>query len=265
MKTESTKGLLEQALANTLQTTHGTPALSVRDLEVAYSAANGAAIEGVCLEAKLGEMILFVGPNGGGKTTLLKAIAGIVRPLRGAVSVLGRDPYRELWVRKLIAYVPQLKELSINAPLTVRDLVALGRYPHLKPLKRMNSHDEERIQESLNAVKLEDIADRRLSELSGGQLNRAVIARALAQDAMIYLLDEPFESIDHPTERLIMEILAREKSRGRLVIVTEHHITDTKEFDRAVLLNKRIIIEGRPDEVFTEDNIRRAYGIVKSA
>ncbi|MDJ0269872.1 MAG: metal ABC transporter ATP-binding protein [Aigarchaeota archaeon] len=265
MKSASIRELAEQALVNNLQARHGEPALSVRDLEVAYSAANGAAIEGVCLEARLGEMILFVGPNGGGKTTLLKAIAGLVRPLRGAVSVLGRDPYRELRVRKLIAYVPQLKELNINAPLTVRDLVALGRYPHLKPLRRMNSHDEEKIQESLKAVKLEDITDRRLSELSGGQLNRAVIARALAQEAMIYLLDEPFESIDIPTEKLIMEILAREKRKGKLVIVTEHHITDMGDFDRAVLLNKRVIIEGRPNEVFTEDNIRRAYGIIKSA
>ena len=234
-------------------------AVAVEELEVLYDGNASPAISGVSLRASLGEMVLFVGPNGGGKTTLLRAIAGLVRPSRGRVAILGRDPYRDLAVRRLIAYVPQIKELNIHAPLTVWDLVAFGRYPRAGLLRRLSERDREIIERAISSVGLHDKADKRLSELSGGQLNRAIIARALAQEPLIYLLDEPFESIDNPSESMIMSILKKEKESGKLVIVTEHHIAEPEEFSKVVLINRRIISAGRPSEVLTAENLRSVY------
>ena len=224
-------------------------AVKVERLEVVYDGMEEPAIEDVTLKASLGEMVLLAGPNGGGKTTLLRAIAGLIKPRKGLVRVLGRDPYKDLAVRRLIAYVPQIKELNIHAPLTVWDLVSFGRYPHIGPLGKLTRRDLEAIEISLEKVRLETQSSKKLSELSGGQLNRAVIARALAQDPVIYLLDEPFESIDRATENIILNVLAEEKKKGKLIIITEHHINELEHFDKAYLINHRILDSGNPVEI----------------
>lgn len=239
-------------------------ALSVRGLEVRYTPSDAPAITDVSLDAALGEMILFVGPNGGGKTTLLRSIAGLVRPFRGSVSVLGGDPFRLPSIRRVVGYVPQARELNINSPLTVWDLVSLGRYPHTGPFRRLNGMDTEAVDLSLRRARLEDVASKRISEISGGQLSRAILARAMAQEPLIYLLDEPFESIDQPTESFILEVLEEEKRRGKLVVITEHHISDPQRFDRLVLINRRIVAVGKPRDVLTEEYIREAYGAAPS-
>lgn len=233
-------------------------ALNVEGLDVSYDSAENPAVENVSLKARLGEMVLLAGPNGGGKTTLMKTIVGILRPLRGKVSVLGKDPFKDISVRKLIGYMPQTKEINVSAPLSVEDLVALGRYPHLGPLKRVDKADKEIIYKCLDYVRLSDKASKKIGELSGGQLSRAMIARALAQEPLVYLLDEPFESIDSPTESLIIDILAKEKERGKLIIIAAHYITNLNTFDRIIMLNKRIVFEKKAND-FSMESVSKLF------
>ncbi len=221
--------------------------IRITRLTVAYNGSEPA-IRDVNLEFGRGEMVLLMGPNGAGKSTLIKAVLGIVKPLSGSVEVLGSDPMRDRSVRRRIAYVPQTRSLNTFAPLRVRDLVEMGA--RLSPDVADSDGDlDGRIWKAVDAVGLADKIDRKISQLSGGQLARALMARALAQNPEIYLLDEPFESIDAASEAMILRALRSEKERGKLVIVTEHHITDFSPFDRVVLLNKTVIASGRPDEV----------------
>ena len=236
------------------------PLCRVKGLEVKYSRNGSPVFSGVDIEGYRGEVLLIMGPNGGGKTTLLKAIIGLVKPSRGSIEVLGRDPYRDLTVRKLIGYVPQVLDFNLYAPLTLWDLVSLGRYPRLGIFKRFSEEDFEAVETAIKRVGLEDHVDRKVSELSGGQLSRALIARALAQEPEIYLLDEPFESIDYVSEEIIHGVLKEEASRGKLIIFTEHHIGDTSYIDRVILFNHGVVANGRPDEVMKEDVLRLAYG-----
>jgi manganese/zinc/iron transport system ATP- binding protein len=205
----------------------------------------------VTLKFGRGEMVLLMGPNGAGKSTLIKAILGIVRPSAGRVEVLGSDPLKDRSVRRRIAYVPQVRSLNTLAPLRVRDLVEMGAM--LSPERPDSDGDVElRVGRALEAVGLAERINHRLSQLSGGQLARALMARALAQNPEIYLLDEPFESIDAASEAMILRVLRSERDRGKLVVVTEHHITDFSSFDRVVLLNRTVITSGKPEDVLRQ-------------
>jgi len=227
----------------------GEPACVMDGVTVRYSPGLPPAVEGVSFRLGLGEMVLLAGPNGGGKSTILKALIGLVRPESGRVLVLGRDPVRDVGVRRLIGYVPQISELNIHAPLTLWDLVSMGRRPRLGGLFRLSREDEEAVEEAVRLVGLSDKAFLKLSELSGGMLARALIARAFVQDPVMYFLDEPFESIDAQSESIIMELLVREKRRGKLVLIAEHHMGDLGAVDRVIYVNRRIIAQGRPEEV----------------
>lgn len=221
--------------------------IRVSGLTVTYNGSEPA-IRDVSLEFDRGEMVLLMGPNGAGKSTLIKAILGVVRPVSGKVEVLGSDPTRDRSVRRRIAYVPQARSLNTLVPLRVRDLVEMGARLHPDATDSDCAIDG-RIRKALDAVGLADRIDRRISQLSGGQLARAIMARALAQDPEIYLLDEPFESIDAASEAMILRALRSEKEKGKLVILAEHHITDVSPFDRVVLLNRTVVASGRPEEV----------------
>jgi manganese/zinc/iron transport system ATP- binding protein len=224
--------------------------IRVSGLTVTYNGSEPA-LRDVTLEFRKGEMVLLMGPNGAGKSTLIKAILGIVRPSAGRVEVLGSDPLKDRSVRRRIAYVPQVKSLNTFAPLRVRDLVEMGAL--LSPERPDSEGDvESRIRRALEAVGLAERINHRLSQLSGGQLARALMARALAQNPEIYLLDEPFESIDAASEAMILRVLRSERDRGKLVVVTEHHITDFSSFDRVVLLNRTVIASGRPEDVLRQ-------------
>lgn len=227
-------------------------ACSVEDLEVRYSNNGPPVVRGVSFKASLGEVVLLAGPNGGGKTTIIKSIVGLVKPSRGRVVVLGRNPLTDVSIRRLIGYVPQVSEFNLLAPLTVWDLVSLGRYPRLGLFRRMSKEDEELVINSIRAVGLEKHMDKTLSELSGGELSKAMIAKALAQDPLIYLLDEPFESIDVSSERAIIRVLLEEKKKGKLVVVTEHHISDVDWVDKAIIVDKRVLAEGPPRAVLNK-------------
>jgi manganese/zinc/iron transport system ATP- binding protein len=221
--------------------------IRVSGLTVTYNGSKPA-LRDVNLEFGRGEMVLLMGPNGAGKSTLIKAILGIVRPSAGRVEVLGSDPLKDRSVRRRIAYVPQVRSLNTLAPLRVRDLVEMGAL--LSPERSDSDGDvESRIRRALEAVGLAERINHRLSQLSGGQLARALMARALAQNPEIYLLDEPFESIDAASEAMILRVLRSERDRGKLVVVTEHHVTDFSVFNRVVLLNRTVISSGRPEDV----------------
>jgi manganese/zinc/iron transport system ATP- binding protein len=221
--------------------------IRVSGLTVTYNGSEPA-LRDVTLEFGRGEMVLLMGPNGAGKSTLIKAILGIVRPTSGRVEVLGSDPLKDRSVRRRIAYVPQVRSLNTLAPLRVRDLVEMGAM--LSQERPDSDGDVElRVGRALEAVGLAERINHRLSQLSGGQLARTLMARALAQNPEIYLLDEPFESIDAASEAMILHVLRSERGRGKLVVVTEHHITDFSSFDRVVLLNRTVIASGKPEDV----------------
>ncbi len=221
--------------------------IRVTRLTVAYNGSEPA-LRDVSLEFDRGEMVLLMGPNGAGKSTLIKAVLGIVRPISGKVEVLGSDPLRDRSVRSKIAYVPQARSLNTLVPLRVSDLVEMGARLHSISADSDGALDG-RIRQAVGAVGLAEMIDRKISQLSGGQLARAIMARALAQNPEIYLLDEPFESIDAASEAMILRALRSEKEKGKLVILAEHHITDVSPFDRIVLLNKTVIASGRPEDV----------------
>lgn len=228
-------------------------AIRVTGLTVVYNGSEPA-LSDVTVEFRRGEMVLLMGPNGAGKSTLIRAILGLVRPAAGKVEVLGSDPLRDRSVRRRIAYVPQARSLNAQAPLRVRDLVEMGAL--LSPTRPdQDGEISRRVEAALEAVGLLDKLDVRIAHLSGGQLARALLARALAQDPEIYLLDEPFESIDAASEAMVLRALRSERDRGKLVLLTEHHIADFSAFDRVVLLNRTVIASGRPEEVLSDPSV----------
>ena len=223
-------------------------ALEVEDLTVAYD------IEPVLWDVDLdiprGSLTAVIGPNGAGKSTLIKAVLKLVRTVAGEVRIHSER----------VAYVPQSGSVDWDFPATVRDVVLMGRYGHLGWFRRHGAADRRIALETLEQVGMAEFADRQISQLSGGQQQRAFLARALAQEADLYLMDEPFRGVDARTERVIVELLKRLKEEGKTVVVVHHDLQTVRSyFDWTVLLNLRLIAAGPTDEVFTEENVRRAY------
>ncbi|MCS7117748.1 MAG: ATP-binding cassette domain-containing protein [Thaumarchaeota archaeon] len=218
--------------------------LRVADLYAGYDGA--AVLEGVWYEGLREELVLLMGPNGAGKSTLLKTAVGLIRPIRGSVEVLGSDPWSDRSVRRRVAYVPQQRTLAVSSPLRVVDLVEMGA----RAARARGARD--RSDDAMERVDVARLRNARLLDLSGGQLARALIARALAQDPDIYLLDEPFESIDRPSEEAVVSALEEEKRRGKHVLLSEHHVPDPTPFDRVVLLNRRVVAIGTPTDVLSD-------------
>ncbi|HEX2050918.1 MAG TPA: metal ABC transporter ATP-binding protein [Actinomycetota bacterium] len=232
------------------------PAVEVADLTVAYR--DAPVLWDVDMVVPAGTLMAVVGPNGAGKTTLVKAILGLVRPAAGSVRILGR-PYAEQ--RRAIGYVPQRGSVDWDFPTTVLDVVMMGRYGALGWVRRPGRAERERALGALDEVGLRALAGRQISQLSGGQQQRVFLARALVQDALVYLMDEPFQGVDATTERAIVELLQALRARGRTVVVVHHDLQTVQEyFDWVTLLNVRRIASGPVAEVFTEDNLRLTYG-----
>ena len=231
-------------------------AIEVNDLTVAYR--DKPVLWDIDLAVPPGVLMAIVGPNGAGKSTLIKAILGLVRAAAGQVLIHGR-PYGEQ--RQITAYVPQRGSVDWDFPTTVLDVVMMGRYGQLGWFRRPGRRERELAMAALEQVAMEDFADRQISQLSGGQQQRVFLARALVQDARVYLMDEPFQGVDAKTEKAIVTVLQELRSAGRTVVVVHHDLETVPEyFEWVLLLNVRRIALGPVGEVFTEENLRRTYG-----
>jgi manganese/zinc/iron transport system ATP- binding protein len=232
------------------------PAISVTDLTVAYQ--DKPVLWDVDLEVPPGILMAIVGPNGAGKTTLVKAVLGLVNPAAGQVLIYGR-PYAEK--RRMVGYVPQRGSVDWDFPTSVLDVVMMGRYGSLGWVRRPGRREHTQALEALEKVGMLPFADRQISQLSGGQQQRVFLARALVQDAQIYLMDEPFQGVDATTERAIVTLLQELRKDGKTVVVVHHDLQTVSEyFDWVTLLNVRRIASGPVDRAFTEQNLRLTYG-----
>lgn len=232
------------------------PAVEVHDLTVAYR--ERPAIWDVDLAVPPGVLLAIVGPNGAGKSTLLKAILGLIRPVAGQVTIFGQPLQRQ---RRRVSYVPQRGSVDWDFPTSVLDVVMMGTYGDLGWIRRPGRRERVRALAALDQVGMRAFSDRQISQLSGGQQQRVFLARALVQDADIYLMDEPFQGVDALTERAIVTLLRELRTRGKTVIAVHHDLQTVPEyFDWVLLLNVRRIACGPVSEVFTEHNLRLTYG-----
>ncbi|MBL8886637.1 MAG: ABC transporter ATP-binding protein [Phycisphaerales bacterium] len=204
------------------------------------------------------KLIAIVGPNGAGKSTLLKAILGLVPLASGGVQIFGKSLKQ---ARSLIGYVPQRETVDWDFPVDALDVVLMGRYGRLGWIRRPGSADRAAAMDSLRKVGMEEFASRQISQLSGGQQQRVFLARALAQDADIYFMDEPFAGVDAATEKAIVGVLRELRSAGRTVIAVHHDLQTVPEyFDHVVLLNMRLVAAGPVASTFTRANLQKTYG-----
>ncbi len=231
-------------------------AIEVHDLTVAYR--TQPVLWDVDLVLPAGKLIAVVGPNGAGKSTLLKAMLGLVQPITGWVKIFG-SPYRQR--RSWVGYVPQRESVDWDFPTNALDVVMMGLYGELGWLRRPKKSHREKALACLQKVGIRDLAGRQISQLSGGQQQRVFLARALAQDARLYLMDEPFAGVDATTERAILQLLQELRSTGRTVLAVHHDLQTVGEyFDHVVLLNMRLVASGPVHSTFTTENLQRTYG-----
>ena len=231
------------------------PTIIIKGLSVSYDKKR--ALTNIYLEIQAGHIYGVVGPNGAGKSTLFKSILGLIDNNSGDISIQGKAIERQ---RKRLVYVPQKSDVDWSFPATVMDIVLMGRYPHKKLLQRINTEDRNIAQQALAEVGMEALAGRQIGELSGGQQQRVFLARALCQQADIFLLDEPFAGVDITTEEKIIQILKRLAEEGKTLLVVHHDLSTVKTyFDQIILLNQRLIAYGPTETTFTEENIAKAY------
>jgi len=230
-------------------------AVDVRDVWAGYG--SHVVLEGVSFTIEHGCLAGLVGPNGSGKSTLLKVMLGLMRPWRGQVYIYGR-PGRPGHGR--VGYTPQSELVDWAFPVTVAEVVLMGRYGRLGLLRRPGRRDREVAMEALERVRLADRAQRRIGELSGGEQRRALIARALAQEADLLLLDEPLAGLDATAQHDLLRLLEELRREGKTLFVATHDLSCVAaDFDHAVLLNRKVVAFGRPAEVFTEANLSQAF------
>ncbi|MBP1154345.1 MULTISPECIES: metal ABC transporter ATP-binding protein [unclassified Paenibacillus] len=230
--------------------------LSIEGMTVAYQ--KKPVLQDITFNIPEGKLIGIVGPNGAGKSTLIKAALGLIPRVTGDVSIYGK-PYKEQ--RKLVGYVPQRESVDWDFPTNALDVVMMGRYGHLGWFKKPGTKERQIAMDCLEKVGMVDFAGRQISQLSGGQQQRIFLARALAQDARLYFMDEPFVGVDAATEKAIITLLNELKKQGKTVLVVHHDLSTVKEyFDWVMLLNVKLMGIGPTDELFTKENLQRTYG-----
>lgn len=234
-----------------------TAAIAMQDVQVRYAGAPTPALLVASLAIPAGQRIALIGPNGAGKSTLLKVALGLV-PASGLVQVLSQAVGRD---RQRVAYVPQRRDVDWQFPITACDVALMGRDAHVRWPRRLRSSDREIAAAALAEVGMQAYADRHIAELSGGQQQRVFLARALAQQADLLLLDEPFVGIDTTTEAVIFGVIDGLSARGKTVVVATHDLaTIAEHFDMVVLLQHQVIAIGRPADVLQPDLLAAAYG-----
>ncbi|MEQ9619633.1 MAG: metal ABC transporter ATP-binding protein [Deltaproteobacteria bacterium] len=239
-----------------IETTVSENAIEVEDLTVAYG--EKPVLWDIDLTVPSGVLMAIVGPNGAGKTTLIKAILNLVNTAAGQVLIYGK-PYTKQ--RHLVGYVPQRGSVDWDFPTNVKDVVMMGRYGSLGWIRRPGKKESEMALGALEKLGMSRYAERQISQLSGGQQQRVFLARALVQDAQVYLMDEPFQGVDATTERAIVTLLQELRALGKTVVVVHHDLQTVPEyFDWTALLNVRLIASGPVGEVFTDENLRLTYG-----
>ncbi len=233
--------------------------LAVRDATVTYR--NGhTAIRNASFELPTGTITALVGVNGSGKSTLFKSIMGFVRLAKGEISVLGM-PVAQALRRNLVAYVPQAEEVDWNFPVLVEDVVMMGRYGQMNFFRMPRAADHAAVDAALERVEMTAFRKRQIGELSGGQRKRVFLARALAQDSRVILLDEPFTGVDVKTEDQIIALLRQLRDEGRVMLVSTHNLGSVPEFcDRTVLVRGTVLAHGPTAETFTQANLEAAFG-----
>lgn len=223
-------------------------AVSLTDIHVDYGTIH--AIGDLSLELPTGSSVAIIGPNGSGKSTLLKVIAGVIEPTSGSINTSGASA----------AIVLQSTDVDEGVPLTVRDVVTMARYPRVGLFRRLGAADRKTVDQAMERLEIDDLANRQIHQLSGGQRQRAFVAQGLAQEAPILLLDEPLTGLDVRSRSIITSVLADEHAAGRTVITTTHNFDDAASCELVLLLATRFVAFGPPAEVFTEEHLRSAFG-----
>ena len=232
------------------------PQLEIHDLTVAYQ--KKPVLWGVDITVPPGQLVGILGPNGAGKSTLIKAALGLVPAASGWVKMFGRPAKESL---RRVGYVPQRESVDWDFPVSVMDVVLMGRYGHVGLFRRPGRRDREIARECLEKVRMLPFADRQIANLSGGQQQRVFLARALAQESDLYFMDEPFAGVDAATEAAIVTLLHELRSRGKTILVVHHDLPTARTyFDRLLLLNLRVVAFGPSEEVFTRELLQRTYG-----
>lgn len=233
--------------------------IKVNNISVVYR--NGfTAIHDASFTLPEGSITALVGINGSGKSTVFKSIMGLVSLKTGSVDILGLSVKQAL-KNNIIAYVPQTEEIDWDFPILVEDVVMMGRYGHMNMLRMSKPKDHQLVDEALQRVNMQDYKKRQIGELSGGQKKRIFLARALAQQSKVILLDEPFTGVDVKTEEQIMALLRSLRDEGKIILVSTHNLGSIPEFcDRTVFINRTILDEGTTEKVFTPSNIEKAFG-----
>mgnify|MGYP000967979180 FL=1 len=223
-------------------------AIEIKNLTVAYG--ENIALEDFNLDVEIGSLMALVGPNGAGKSTLIKTILKFLKQITGEIKIN----------KKSLAYVPQRNSVDWDFPTTLFDVVEMGCYGRVGLFKRVNKEEKVKVLKAIEQVGMLDFKDRQISELSGGQQQRTFIARALVQEADIYLMDEPFQGVDSTTEKSIVDILKKLKSDGKTLLVVHHDLqTVPTYFESVTFINKTVIATGKVKEVFTQENIDKTY------
>ena len=223
-------------------------AIEIKNLTVAYG--ENIALEDFNLDVEIGSLMALVGPNGAGKSTLIKTILKFLKQITGKIKINGKN----------LAYVPQRNSVDWDFPTTLFDVVEMGCYGRVGLFKRVNKEEKAKVLKAIEQVGMLEFKDRQISELSGGQQQRAFIARALVQEADIYLMDEPFQGVDSTTEKSIVDILKKLKSDGKTLLVVHHDLqTVPTYFETVTFINKTVIASGKVKEAFTQENIEMTY------
>ena len=233
--------------------------IKAQDVTVTYR--NGTtALRNASFEIPTGTITALVGVNGAGKSTLFKALMGFVPAAKGHISILGY-PVKAALKQNIVAYVPQAEEVDWSFPVLVEDVVMMGRYGHMGFLRTPRAADHAAVSDSLDRVNMTEFRDRQIGELSGGQRKRVFLARALAQDGQVILLDEPFTGVDVQTEDAIITLLREMRDEGRVMLVSTHNLGSVPEFcDRTVLVKETVLAFGPTESTFTRENLEIAFG-----